>query len=129
MKHLFFFTALACALTAHAAQPHDSIPAQMLEEVTVVATRAGDKTPVAFSNITKQQLQAINHGKDMPAILNMMPSVTTSSDAGTGIGYTGIHVRGTDPTRRPSPSSTPCASAWGPRPGPRSPSTTSSTSA
>ena len=99
MKHLFFFTALACALTAHAAQPHDSIPAQMLEEVTVVATRAGDKTPVAFSNITKQQLQAINHGKDMPAILNMMPSVTTSSDAGTGIGYTGIHVRGTDPTR------------------------------
>ena len=94
MKHLLFFSFTACAIATQAAQPVDSIPMQTLEEVTVVATRAGDKTPIAFSNINKQMLQAVNHGKDMPAILNMMPGVTTSSDAGTGIGYTGIHVRG-----------------------------------
>ncbi len=70
-----------------------------IEEVQVISTRANSKTPVAYSHMEKEQIEEVNHGKDIPTILNMLPSVTTSSDAGTGIGYTGIHVRGTDPTR------------------------------
>ena len=80
------------------AQSQDSLFWDM-EEVQVVSTRASSKTPVAFSDMSKEQIEEVNHGKDIPSILNMMPSVTTTSDAGTGIGYTGIRVRGTDPTR------------------------------
>ncbi len=80
------------------AQDQDSLFMD-IEEVQVVSTRANSKTPVAYSHMEKEQIEEVNHGKDIPTILNMLPSVTTSSDAGTGIGYTGIHVRGTDPTR------------------------------
>lgn len=77
----------------------DTLVAHNLQEVQVLSTRASKKTPVAFTNLSKEDIQAVNYGKDLPSILSMLPSVTTSSDAGTGIGYTGIHVRGTDPTR------------------------------
>ena len=77
----------------------DSAKVVNLQEVEVIATRATSKTPVAFTNVSKSQIEALNKGKDVPFILGSTPSVTTSSDAGTGIGYTGIHVRGTDPTR------------------------------
>ena len=80
------------------AQDQDSLFMD-IEEVQVISTRANSKTPVAYSHMEKEQIEEVNHGKDIPTILNMLPSVTTSSDAGTGIGYTGIHVRGTDPTR------------------------------
>ena len=81
------------------AQNVDSLFEWELQEVQVQSTRANAKTPMAFSDMKKEEINEVNHGKDVPSILNMMPSVTTSSDAGTGIGYTGIHVRGTDPTR------------------------------
>lgn len=100
MKRILF-TALA-ALTATgmtAQQSADSLLTQDLQEVQVVSTRATKKTPVAFSNVSKEQIKQVNYGKDLPQVLQMLPSVTMSSDAGTGIGYTGIHVRGTDPTR------------------------------
>lgn len=77
----------------------DSIKTYELQDVQVVSTRASKKTPVAYSDLSKKELKEVNYGKDIPSLLNMMPSVTMSSDAGTGIGYTGIHVRGTDPTR------------------------------
>ena len=80
------------------AQDQDSLFMD-IEEVQVISTRANSKTPVAYSHMEKEQIEEVNHGKDIPTILNMLPSVTTNSDAGTGIGYTGIHVRGTDPTR------------------------------
>lgn len=80
------------------AQDQDSLFMD-IEEVQVISTRANSKTPVAYSHMEKEQIEEVNHGKDIPTILNMLASVTTSSDAGTGIGYTGIHVRGTDPTR------------------------------
>ena len=65
-----------------------------LEEVLVSATRANKKTPVAFTNITKKEIESKNLGQDLPILLNYLPSVVTTSDAGAGIGYTGIRVRG-----------------------------------
>ncbi len=69
------------------------------DEILVRATRAGDKTPTTFSTISKETLRKQNFGQDLPILLNWSPSVVTSSDAGNGIGYTGISIRGSDPTR------------------------------
>ena len=63
-------------------------------EVFVEATRVDEATPFAFSNITKDELEEKNLGQDVPYLLNASPSVVTTSDAGTGIGYTGIRIRG-----------------------------------
>jgi iron complex outermembrane recepter protein len=72
---------------------------QVTDEVMVYATRANEKTPTTFSTINKQTLQKQNFGQDMPYLLNWTPSVVTTSDAGTGVGYTGIRIRGSDATR------------------------------
>lgn len=72
---------------------------QLTDEVTVLATRATEDSPTAFSNISKTVIQKQNFGQDMPLILNWTPSVVTTSDAGAGIGYTGIRIRGSDATR------------------------------
>jgi iron complex outermembrane receptor protein len=72
---------------------------QLTEEVVVVATRADDKTPTTFTNVDKQAIQKQNFGQDLPFLLNWTPSVVTTSDAGTGIGYTGLRIRGSDATR------------------------------
>jgi iron complex outermembrane receptor protein len=70
-----------------------------LQQVDVLATRAQSNTPVAFTNISKKQIEAVNHGLDMPFLLMSTPGVLTTSDAGAGVGYTSIRVRGTDATR------------------------------
>jgi len=67
--------------------------------VVVKATRANSKTPVAFSDIKKEELNKINVNQDIPYLLEMTPSVVATSESGTGMGYTGIRVRGTDATR------------------------------
>ena len=77
----------------------DTAKVNNLQTVQVMSLRATQKTPMAFNNLSQVELREVNFGKDIPSILSMLPSVTTSSDAGTGIGYTGIHIRGTDPTR------------------------------
>lgn len=69
------------------------------DAVVVMATRATDNSPQAFAEIDKVELEAINMGKDMPYLLEGMPSVVTTSDGGTGVGYTGIRIRGSDATR------------------------------
>ncbi len=70
-----------------------------LDEVLISATRATKKSPIAFTTITKEALESINLGQDLPILLDQMPSVVTTSDAGSGVGYTGIRVRGSDATR------------------------------
>lgn len=70
-----------------------------LEEVLLTATRASKRAPIAFTNISKKELEATNLGQDLPILLNQMPSVVTTSDAGSGVGYTGIRIRGSDATR------------------------------
>ena len=77
----------------------DSLRVIHLQEVQVVSTRATSKTPIAFTNVKKEQISKQNFGQDIPFLLSITPSVLTTSDAGTGIGYTSIRVRGTDATR------------------------------
>ncbi len=71
----------------------------MGEETIVTATRAGAKTPVAFSNMSREEIKSRNFGQDVPYLLSSTPSVVTSSDAGHGIGYTSMRIRGTDGNR------------------------------
>lgn len=70
-----------------------------LKEVSIVANRATAKTPVAFTNVRRDQLLASNDGRDITYLLESTPSVITTSDAGSGIGYTSMRVRGTDGSR------------------------------
>lgn len=71
----------------------------MAEEVMIVATRAGGNSPVAHTNVSKEEINERNMGQDIPYLLNLTPSMVTSSDAGTGIGYTSFRIRGTDMNR------------------------------
>ncbi|WP_276497829.1 TonB-dependent receptor [Pontibacter litorisediminis] len=68
-------------------------------EVVVSATRASEKTGTTFTNISKQELAERNFGQDLPYLLEQTPSVVVNSDAGAGVGYTGIRIRGSDITR------------------------------
>ncbi len=71
----------------------------VLEEVLVSAVRVKSTSPVTHSNVTKEELEKRNLGQDIPILLNYLPSVVTTSDAGAGVGYSGIRVRGSDATR------------------------------
>lgn len=91
---------LGAGITVHAqTSAKDSMRVVNLQEVQVVSTRATAKTPVAFTNVKKEQISKQNFGQDIPFLLSTTPSVLTTSDAGTGVGYTAIRVRGTDATR------------------------------
>ena len=71
----------------------------MTEEVFVNATRAGEHTPMAYSTVTKEDISKNNIAQDIPYLLGYTPSLVVSSDAGTGVGYTNINIRGTDVKR------------------------------
>jgi len=89
------------AMNAQEQEAKDSLTTTTisLEEVSVAGLRASKDQPLSFSEITKGELKARNLGQDLPILLNFLPSVVTTSDAGGGIGYTGIRVRGSDATR------------------------------
>lgn len=70
-----------------------------MQPVEVRATRAGEKAPFTKTNISKREIEKLNLGQDIPFLLNQTPSVIVNSDAGNGIGYTGIRIRGSDATR------------------------------
>ncbi|MES1160019.1 MAG: carboxypeptidase regulatory-like domain-containing protein, partial [Bacteroidota bacterium] len=70
-----------------------------MQPVEVKALRAGDKAPFTRTDLTKKQIEQTNLGQDLPFLLNQTPSVVINSDAGNGVGYTGIHIRGTDDSR------------------------------
>jgi len=75
-------------------------PSSLLtEEFIVYATRATDKTPTTFSKVDKSDIAKLNLGQDLPILLNFTPSVVSFSDAGAGVGYTGLRIRGSDQTR------------------------------
>ncbi|MDC1162022.1 TonB-dependent receptor [Tenacibaculum sp.] len=71
----------------------------LLDEVLVSAVRVKADAPVTHSNLSKKEIAKRNLGQDIPILMNYLPSVVTTSDAGTGVGYTGIRVRGSDATR------------------------------
>ena len=85
---------LCAAVEAEA--PADTVA---LRDLEIVANRATAKTPVAYSSITKREIEKVNDGRDIPFILSMTPSLISTSDAGAGVGYSGLRVRGTDATR------------------------------
>ena len=70
-----------------------------LDEVVVTATKVAKGTPVAYSELTKDELNRRNDGQGIPFLILQSPSVIMTSDAGTGIGYSGFRIRGTDANR------------------------------
>jgi iron complex outermembrane recepter protein len=69
------------------------------DEVIVNGTRAGNKTPVTFTNVSSDIIKRSNSGIDMPFLISLTPSLVETSETGTGIGYTGLRIRGTDGSR------------------------------
>ena len=99
MKRLLSTTALIVGLQpCAAATPNDSLDT-VLGEASVIATRATRQTPIAFTNLSREQISRANHGQDIPYLLSATPSVVVTSDAGAGIGYTSLRIRGVDATR------------------------------
>ena len=106
--HQLSFTALgfgplSYAVTGQAAA--QQLPPLALEasssvtpEVLVTASRANERTATAYTNLSKQELARQNFGQDLPYLLNQTPSVVVTSDAGAGVGYTDIRIRGTSNT-------------------------------
>ena len=72
----------------------DSTKVEALDEVLIKSLRVDAKSPITHSNVSKEELEKRNLGQDIPILLNYLPSVVTTSDAGAGVGYTGIRVRG-----------------------------------
>ena len=98
MRRFVMLSMMGVALAAQSEET-DTLKSVELQNVQVVSTRATRKTPMAFTNMGKEQLKAVNHGQDIPYLLSLTPSVTMTSDAGNGIGYTSLRIRGTDPSR------------------------------
>ena len=96
---IFGVATTAGAAKNKAGERIDTLKARQLQEVQVISTRASKKAPLAFTNVSKNDIQAVNYGKDIPYLLALTPSITLTSDAGNGIGYTTLRVRGTDPSR------------------------------
>lgn len=94
MKRILFFTAFAATFSAKA-----QTDTAELVPVEVRTIRASATAPFAKTNLNRQQIQKQNLGQDLPFVLNQTPSVVANSDAGNGVGYTGIRIRGTDATR------------------------------
>jgi len=94
-----FLLILTSIVTFSQEKVKDTTKVNQLDEVLVSAVRVTAKTPVSFSNLDKKDIKTRNLGQDIPILMNYLPSVVTTSDAGNGVGYTGIRVRGSDATR------------------------------
>lgn len=77
----------------------DGVRTLHLDSIVVTSTRAGATTPMVYTNLNAERIAKENFGQDMPFLLLTTPSVVATSDAGAGIGYTGLRIRGTDATR------------------------------
>ena len=98
-------TLLGCLLTAtlpsllNAQEGAKDSLHNSLQEVEIMSIRATKTTPVAYTNIGREELKKQNTGVDFPYLVKMTPSAVVTSDAGAGIGYTSLRIRGTDATR------------------------------
>ncbi|UOK42881.1 MULTISPECIES: TonB-dependent receptor [Flavobacterium] len=99
LKMFFAGVMLQTSLSFSQEKEKDTVKVKVLDEVLVSAVRATEKQPVTFTNMSKKELAERNLGQDIPVLMNYMPSVVTTTDAGNGVGYTGIRVRGSDATR------------------------------
>ncbi len=94
MKKILLFCLLGFIQLYSQDQEIDSLNVQKLEEVLVSSVRVNEDIPMAFTNVSKDQIEERNLGQDLPILLNFLPNVVTTSDAGAGIGYTAIRIRG-----------------------------------
>ncbi len=98
-------TPAATASVTNSAEFADSIAAAIdslvisLDGVEITANRAGSKTPIAYTNLQKKEIERLNDGRDVPSLLETTPSVISTGDAGAGIGYSSLRIRGTDGSR------------------------------
>ncbi|MFA9213521.1 MAG: TonB-dependent receptor [Candidatus Methylacidiphilales bacterium] len=100
MLKKFIAAGTLMALSQIVAAQTDSLKTKTdLQEVVVMGTKAQANNPITFQNLNKKEIDKQNFGQDLPFLLNLTPSTVISSDAGAGVGYTGIRIRGTDPTR------------------------------
>ncbi len=100
MKKVFFtLICLSAVFLCFSEEQKDSLNLVHLQEVQVISTRASDKTPLSYSDLDKSDIEKENFGQDIPYLLTITPSLVATSDAGTGIGYTGFRIRGTDANR------------------------------
>ncbi|MEO8852214.1 MAG: TonB-dependent receptor plug domain-containing protein, partial [Ginsengibacter sp.] len=93
------FFSLAFFANAQDTSRHKLGDTLMLDNIELTSIRAADKAPFTKTNLNEAQIAKVNMGQDLPFVLNQTPSVVVNSDAGNGVGYTGIHIRGTDASR------------------------------
>ena len=101
MKKVFLSLSLILinGIGIFAQQKADSLKVVKLDEVVVSATRVGQDAPVAYSSLTEKQLKGDNAAKNIPAILQTLPSVVSYTEGGTAVGNTSFRIRGTDANR------------------------------
>ena len=87
------------AQTAAAAHPEDSLRMYRLQAIEVTATRATASTPVAYSQLSREEIDRSSYGTDIPSVLALTPSMIATNETGIGIGGTSMRLRGTDATR------------------------------
>ena len=99
IKKVFSYFSMFFVASVFAQTPTFTDSINKLDEVIIQATRSLKTDPFTQTNLTKTELESRNLGQDVPMLLNFLPNVVTTSDAGAGVGYTGIRVRGSDATR------------------------------
>ena len=77
----------------------NSLPMYEIEPIEIKAIRVGDRSPFSTSNLQAKTIKDFNGVQDFTYLLNQTPSVVSTSDAGIGVGYTGLRIRGTDDSR------------------------------
>jgi iron complex outermembrane receptor protein len=93
------FSVLFCLTSFSQETQKDSLKINELKEVTVSSVRAKDKNPITYTNVSKEEITPRNLGQDIPVLLQYLPSVVSTTDAGNGVGYTYMRVRGSDGSR------------------------------
>lgn len=96
---LMAITQMLFAQTADTTRTDSLINIDFLQNVVIEATRAGENNPTAYSEVSEEEIEEINLGQDLPILLDQQPSIVTTSDAGNGVGYTGLRIRGSDQSR------------------------------
>jgi iron complex outermembrane receptor protein len=93
---LFAFTTFINYAFTQVFEKQDTV---LLQPIEIKAVRVNDKAPFTKTNLSKAEIEKVNLGQDLPFVLSQTPSVVINSDAGNGVGYTGVRIRGTDGTR------------------------------
>ena len=98
-KYIVLLWVISMSIHLYSQEEKEKDTIVQLEEVLLKSTRAHKKSPFTYTNIKREKIEPVNLAQDLPVLLDMMPSVVSTSDAGAGVGYTGMRIRGSDATR------------------------------